>query len=131
MIIDHKLILENSKNLNILYVEDDKRLQIVTTKLFSTFFNSVDTAISAKDECFEQAIIFISAFNENRYLRQAIELGASGFLTKPVNIEELKKVQIKDISKDVNIVKEEKNSELPALENINYVEYLLESDLYF
>jgi len=44
MKIDNKLILENSKSLNILYVEDDDILKKTTSKLLSNYFNSVDTA---------------------------------------------------------------------------------------
>ncbi len=131
MKIDNKLILENSKDLNILYVEDDKVLRETTAKLFSNFFNRVDIAIDGQDGlekyrtyleeeqksydivisdinmpnldglemceqirniCFDQAIIFVTAFNELNYLHRAISLGVNGFLTKPIEIEQMKKV---------------------------------------
>ena len=44
MKIDNKLLLENSKNLHVLYVEDDKSLRESTIKLFDSFFKSIDTA---------------------------------------------------------------------------------------
>lgn len=44
MKIDSKLILEHSKNLNILYVEDDITLQNAKKKIFTNYFNHVDTA---------------------------------------------------------------------------------------
>ncbi len=131
MKIDNKLILENSKSLNILYVEDDDILRESTSKLFSNFFNSVDTAVDGEDGlkkyrdyftktqmqydivisdinmpnmngikmceeikkiCFEQIIIFITAFNEINYLHSAINIGINGFLTKPIEMKQLKKV---------------------------------------
>jgi len=49
MNIDNKLILENSKKLNILYVEDDEQIQTSTRKLFLNFFASVDVAIDGQD----------------------------------------------------------------------------------
>lgn len=44
MEINNKVILENSKNLNILYVEDDEDIRKSTSLLLANFFNSVDTA---------------------------------------------------------------------------------------
>ena len=131
MNIDNKLILENSRYLNILYVEDDNELRDTTAQVFENFFNTVDTAVNGEDGikkykqyfiknefpydvvisdinmpimngidmciemkkiCFEQVVAFITAFNEIEYLHKAIDLGISGFLTKPIQIEQLKKV---------------------------------------
>lgn len=47
--IDNKLILEHSKNLNVLYVEDDTVLQKATLKVLENYFNSVDTADNGDD----------------------------------------------------------------------------------
>ena len=44
MQIDKKLLLENSKHLHVLYVEDDNELRDSTVKLFDNFFKSVVTA---------------------------------------------------------------------------------------
>ncbi len=131
MEIDNKLILENSKNLNILYVEDNNAVRKSTAEIFLNFFNKVDTAIDGQDGLnkykayleneekyydiiisdinmpnldgvemceeikslhFEQAIIFITAFNEPNYLHKAISLDANGFLIKPMIFEKMKKV---------------------------------------
>lgn len=37
MIIDNKLILENSKSLNVLYIEDDEELRNSTSQLLNNF----------------------------------------------------------------------------------------------
>lgn len=131
MKIDNKLILENSKNLNILYVEDDDELRRTSAKLFSNFFKSVELAVDGRDGYekynayldkssrpydivisdinmpnmngiemsqkikeihFEQAIIFVTAFNEIEYLHKAIDIGVNAFVTKPIEMEQLKKV---------------------------------------
>ncbi|MDO8453759.1 MAG: response regulator [Sulfurimonas sp.] len=47
--IDNKLIMENSKNLNILYVEDDEVLRDATKKVFLNYFKHVEAAIDGKD----------------------------------------------------------------------------------
>ncbi len=131
MQIDNKLIFENSKSLNVLYVEDDDVLRKITMKLFSNYFNNVDVAVDGLDglgkyeACenehgvkydivitdlnmpnmdglemsqkikklyIKQVIIFVTAFNETQYLHDAVDLGVNGFLTKPIEVEQLKKV---------------------------------------
>lgn len=131
MSIDNNLILENSKNLNILYVEDDKFLSKATSALFLNYFKKVDIAKDGlegldKYKLFlqdtkttydivitdinmpnmngvdfskkikkinnEQIIIIITAFDEAEYLHASIELGVSAFLTKPLNVEQLRRV---------------------------------------
>ncbi|MFA6191067.1 MAG: response regulator [Sulfurimonas sp.] len=127
--IDNKLILEHSKNLNILYVEDDEVLRNATKKIFINYFKHVDVAIDGKDglekflvfkkenndyydlvisdinmprmngiemgkaimhENQGQSIIFITAHNEASFLHNAIEIGVNGFLTKPIEQNQLK-----------------------------------------
>ena len=134
MKIDNKLILENSKNLHVLYVEDDEGLRGATSQLFLNFFDTVDTAIDGQDGLekyqayldktnvpydivisdinmphmdgiemykkikainYEQVIIFITAFNEISYLHSAIKLGVNAFLTKPIDVDQLKDVLYK------------------------------------
>jgi len=131
MRIDNKLILEYSKNLSILYVEDDENLRKSTFEIFKNYFSSVDLAADGQEgiskyksyfkdnernydivisdinmptmngiemanhimqEHYDQAIIFITAHNEVEYLQRSIDLGISGFIAKPIKIEQLKKV---------------------------------------
>lgn len=49
MNITNKLILENSKALNVLCIDDDKTLLDATSKLLLNFFNSVDTAMDGEE----------------------------------------------------------------------------------
>ena len=134
MEIDNKLLLENSRDLKLLYVEDDDSLRDSTHKLLANFFKEIDiakdgelglSAYKAKLDTAEssydiiisdikmpnmngiemcrlikeivphQAFIFITAFNEIEYLNNAIELGANGFLVKPIDIKNLKSVLYK------------------------------------
>ena len=166
MKIDNKLILEYSKNLNVLYVEDNKELRESTVKIFKNYFSSVQTAANGEEgldkyneyfeinkqcydliisdinmptmngieladivlsEHYEQAIVFITAYNEVEYLQKSIDLGISGFITKPIAVEQLKKVLYKvtqaiynrktvslhyEIIKKLNLDLESKNKEL-------------------
>ena len=141
MNIDNTVILENSKKLNILYIEDDKQIQDSTKKLFLNFFDKVDLASNGEEGlqkyldfyaeyteyydlvisdismpnmdgleltkkirtlCSEQAIILITAHDELDYLHFAIDLGIDGFLSKPLKIEELKRVFYKTTQKIVD-----------------------------
>ena len=129
MNIDTKVILEYSKDLNVLYVEDDDMLRNSSQKIFSNYFKQVDLAFDGQDglekylefykttntyydliitdinmpnmdgilmsqniinENPNQAIIFISAYNEIKYLQSAIKVGAKGFLNKPLDANQLK-----------------------------------------
>jgi len=139
MKINNKLILENSKNLNVLYVEDDEILRKITQELFESFFLHVDIAIDGNDGYKkyqdyyndtnsyydivisdinmpnmngidmakkikkinnEQAIIFITAFDEVKYLHSAVNIGVSGFLSKPIETQQLNEV-LYTISKNI------------------------------
>jgi YesN/AraC family two-component response regulator len=123
-----KLTREYSKDLNILYVEDDKELCHSTREVFENFFNSVDIAYDGQlgleaykdyfnchgvaydlvitdinmpkmngiELCHEilkvmpqQHIVIISAHNEVDYLFEAINVGVSAFITKPINQKRL------------------------------------------
>ena len=134
MKIDNKLLLENSKDLTVLYVEDDDVLRESTINLLATFFSSVDSAkdgsaglalykknlkntknnydlviadiempkMNGIEMCQKiksidptQMIIFVTAYNEVDYLNSAIELGVRGFITKPIETENLKSVLYK------------------------------------
>lgn len=163
MQINNKLILENSKNLNILYVEDDELLRNSTAELFSNYFNSVEVAIDGNDGyekyklyfdetgqnydivisdinmpimdglemcskvreiTFDQSIILVTAFNETSYLHKAIEIGIDGFLTKPIETEQLKSVLYKTTQAvaDRKLVKEYyENIEDTNMLNINKI----------
>ena len=60
MMIDNKIILENSKKLKVLYVEDDEQLKESTRKLFLNYFSVVDTA----EDGLEGLEKYISYFDE-------------------------------------------------------------------
>lgn len=134
MEISGKLILEYSKKLSLLYVEDDDMLREATQKVLENYFSSVDVAVDGEDGLNkylqyhkssgsyydlvisdismpnmdgiemsreimrnnpEQSLIFITAFNEVSYLQSAIDIGVTGFLTKPINQNQLKVVLYK------------------------------------
>jgi len=125
--MDFKLVNEYTKDLTVLYVEDNESLRNSTKKVFDNFFKHVDIAIDGDDGlemyleyrkeqgCYYdlvisdinmplmdgiemskeilvhnsmQAIIFITAHNESSYLHDAIKMGASGFLIKPLVLDE-------------------------------------------
>ena len=129
MEIDNKLLLENSKHLSVLYVEDDISVRESTLDLLHNFFINIESAedgligfekyknkLDTDNETFDlvitdlnmpnlngidmvkkmktlqadQAIIFITAFNEVEFLNNAIEIGVNGFLIKPVETLNLK-----------------------------------------
>jgi len=129
-----KLMLEYTKDLDVLYVEDDIELLKNTKELFENYFKSVTTATNGLDgiekyseyekehnSYFDivitdinmpkmngldmsseilsrnsmQSIIIITAYNEMDFLTKALELGADGFLSKPIDNTQLAKVMYK------------------------------------
>lgn len=120
-------VLEHTKPMSLLYVEDDESLRLSTQKLFENFFQSVDVACNGEEGLAlyleaardkkpysliisdiampkmdgiamceaimghnpAQPFLFISAYNETNYLSRAVEMGVSGFLTKPIQFEQL------------------------------------------
>jgi len=163
-----KTMIQYTKVLNVLYVEDDSVLLESTKKVFDNYFKSVDTAHDGQEglrlyedyhkqngsyydlvitdinmpkmngmEMSEeilsrndmQAIIITTAHNEVQKLQEAIDIGISGFVIKPIKHEKLNNVlyriarAISDhifveshITKieDLNIKLEEQNEELKA-----------------
>lgn len=123
-----KVIREYSRDLNVLYVEDDENLARDTHEVLKNFFKSVDLADDGQDAlekyndyitthgshydlvitdinmprmngielCSailkhnpQQSLIIISAHNDSEYLLDAINLGISGFIIKPINQQRL------------------------------------------
>ena len=161
-----KLIREYSKDLHVLYVEDDRELSGSTQEVLENFFKSVDTAYNGQEgldkyktyldtngnsydlvitdinmpyisgidftrkmliQNPQQPIIIVSAHDDSHYLLEAIDMGVSGFITKPMNYQRLSQVLYKttmaisdhkyveshmETLEDLNIRLEKQNSEL-------------------
>lgn len=120
-------VLEYTKKMTLLYVEDDVSLRLSTQKLFENFFESVKVACDGEEGLYlyleavrkkqpysliisdiampnldgiamceaimnnnpAQPFIFVTAYNETNHLMRAVEMGASGFLTKPIQYDHL------------------------------------------
>ena len=120
-------VLEYTKKMTLLYVEDDISLRTSTQKLFENFFESVHCACDGEEGLYmhleavrnkqpysliisdiampnldgiamceailnenpAQPFIFVTAYNETAHLIRAVEMGVSGFLTKPIQYDHL------------------------------------------
>ena len=128
MVITTKMLLENTRELNVLYVEDDKPLAILTGELLNAYFKRVDLAYDGKsglekynnykkenDYFYDlvitdinmpemdgivmsrailsqnqtQSIIIVTAYNSTEYLVDSIGLGIDGYITKPIDNDQL------------------------------------------
>ena len=151
-----KLIREYSKDLHVLYVEDDKELLNSTKEVLENYFKSVDSAHEGQEglEKYktyldtngysydlvitdinmprmngieltrkmlmhnpQQSIIIISAHDDSHYLLEAIDMGVSGFITKPINHQRLNNI----LYKTSMAISDHKyvESHLEMLENLN------------
>ncbi|MCP4971555.1 MAG: REC domain-containing phosphodiesterase [Arcobacter sp.] len=134
-------LYRNSKDLHILYVEDEYELLSQTKLMFDDFFNFVDTASDGlqafekykrhyyKNNKYydlivsdiempnlngfelskqilevnnEQVIIILSAHEENRYLKELINIGINSFIHKPIKYNHM----IDVFAKNCNIINE-------------------------
>ncbi len=129
--MDFKLVQEYTKDLSILYVEDNDAIRASTTSVFENFFknvdvetnglsalekyvnyysshgvdydlvitdinmpvlNGIDMAKKILEQTPTQPIIFVTAHDESSYMLEAIRMGASSFLIKPLKIDDLASV---------------------------------------
>ena len=163
-----KLVLEHTKPLKVLYVEDDEALLKTTRELLSNYFSHVDVASNGEEglerylayeektqspydliitdinmpkmsgiemskqirkHSLRQAIVITTAHNEIEYLLSAIEIDVDGFITKPINNEQLMQTLYKvslsisdhkfflehvDMIENLNLQLEEKNRVLAS-----------------
>jgi len=163
---DTKVMLQYTKELSVLYIEDDSPLLQSTTKLFKNYFSHLDTAMNGEEGLKKyihfkklnshfydlvitdikmpkldglemskemiklnsmQSIIITTAHNENEILLNAIELGITAFLSKPLESQRLKQTLYKiaqaiydrkfvedhvEMIENLNLRLEEQNQEL-------------------
>ena len=69
MKIENELILENSEQLNILYVEDNELLRNATKNIFLIYFKGVDTAIDGREGLEKFLLHQYAAYERNRDVR--------------------------------------------------------------
>jgi len=138
--ISSEMLLETTRDLKVLFVEDDSDLCLATQNLLSLYFSQVDIAYDGK-EGFEkysaykklhgynydivltdinmpvmngldmareilkvhesQSIIILTAHNSQEYLYESITLGIDGFMSKPIDNDQLFKTIFK-ISQAIN-----------------------------
>ncbi|MFA9374070.1 MAG: SpoIIE family protein phosphatase [Poseidonibacter sp.] len=69
----------------LLYLE--KKQDLIISDIIMNNLNGLEMTKAIKDVSKEQRVIFLSAYTEQRYLSQAIELGADGFVFKPIDTD--------------------------------------------
>jgi len=122
MSINMKELAKQTKDIGVLYVEDEDSVREQTMMILEMLFDNIDSAFDGEDawqkyqksdydivftdismprmdglELTEhikdinplQKIIIISAYNTTEYLLKAIELGADGFILKPIKMEKM------------------------------------------
>jgi len=125
-----KNLIEQCKDIKVLYAEDEKDVREQMLNIFNIFFPTIDVAVDGKEawgmyqsqsydliltdinmpymdglelianirkKSQTQKIIILSAYNESNLLLQTIQLGVDGYLTKPINTEEMEQVLAKTV----------------------------------
>ena len=122
MIINIKELVQQTKDIRVLYVEDEESVREQTLMILEMLFTSIDSAFDGEDGWQKyqkssydivftdismprmggleltrhikeqnpmQKVAIISAYNTADYLLEAIELGADGFILKPINMNKM------------------------------------------
>ena len=122
MIINMKELAQQTKDIKVLYVEDEESVREQTLMILEMLFKHIDSAFDGEDGWQKyqkssydlvltdismprmdgleltrhikeqdpmQKVAIISAYNTADYLLQAIELGADGFILKPINMDKM------------------------------------------
>jgi len=138
--ISAQMLLETTRDLKVLYVEDDNDLCLATQSLLSLYFSQVDIAADGQEglEAYRaykmsngynydivltdinmpnmngldmtreilklnenQSMIILTAHNSQEYLYESITLGVDGFMSKPIDNDQLFRTIFK-ISQAIN-----------------------------
>lgn len=100
------------------------RPHLLITDVRMPGINGLDLAEKLSSTISDLKIIFISGFDEFRYVKRAIDINAMGYVLKPIKEEELNTVLQKAIL-EIN-----ENTEIKELkENVSYVTQKLISDV--
>lgn len=71
------------------YNENKSKIDIIVTDIQMPNMSGLELARAIRKLNLTVPIIFLTAYNENSYLHEAIEVFASGFITKPFVINDL------------------------------------------
>lgn len=130
--IDLKILMAESKNITVLYAEDEELLRNNTAMLLRKLFQNVDVVVDGKDAFnkylenkydivitdismpnmnglelidnirqnnLDQEIIIMSAYTETTYTDQINTANVSGYIYKPVNLNQMFEVLKNSIDK--------------------------------
>jgi len=77
---------------NTYYKENGLYYDLVISDISMPNMDGLEFSKKIKSKCIEQAIILITAHDEVNLLHSAINIGVNGFVTKPIELEQLKNV---------------------------------------
>jgi diguanylate cyclase (GGDEF)-like protein len=73
-------------------VEKEAPYDLVISDINMPFMNGIEMVEKIKEIDHEQTVLFLSAHNEQEFFLDAIKLGVSYYLVKPVQVDELEKI---------------------------------------
>lgn len=90
---------------------------IILTDVSMPVMDGIEMARKIVEEGVASKFIFVSSFDESRYIREAIELEAFGYILKPIDVEKLREIVRNVIQKEV-IINESNNKIIDLEEQI-------------
>jgi diguanylate cyclase (GGDEF)-like protein/putative nucleotidyltransferase with HDIG domain len=148
--IDTVTLQKLTKNMSVLYVEDDKDIRLEVELYLKNFFQRVDTAqngqiglekyssqkydlvlsdilmpvingLEMSQKIHEinkdQEIIIISAYANSDYFIESIKIGVSGYIIKPIDLNQMKEALYRSVIK-INALKEVENYKQHLIEKV-------------
>jgi DNA-binding response OmpR family regulator len=142
--MNYKELAKHTKDLTILYAEDDKMTLNIITEILKGLFKEVTTAVNGEEAITEynkkkydivlldiempildgieaakriklqnsnQSILFLTAYDEVKYIRTAVDIGADDYILKPLDEHDF-------FVKIYNVIQEQKGLETRADETI-------------
>jgi len=82
-----------------------EHVDIVITDIQMPKMNGLDMVKAIKEIDCSQIILFTTAFNDNQYLLNAINLAVDGYILKPIDLDKMEE-KLLSITKSLNIKKE-------------------------
>ena len=105
--IDNVFVANDSQTA--LDIARQNKIDILMTDISMPNMDGIALSTELKDISPECCIIFMSGFSEKEYYKSAINLGVTGFIDKPFDIDEIREV----IAKTVNKINSQNNSDTP------------------
>lgn len=102
---------------------------IILTDIRMSEKSGIDVAKFVFENAIESKVVFLSAYQEFEYAKQAIKYGVKNYLSKPVRLSELKEV-LNELIEEFCITQENRNNAQKDYEDLQTLMTIIKRDFY-